>query len=1085
MAKVKEILGIQFKLQRFILRQDNDGRVFAVPTISNMPENRQLENLQIGNIAFVNTVALNCNGVTKTDIIVNLGNNNDVIQIDVSKLETPELRSKYAKATYYMRGKGAAMKLYVLRKGLNPTTAAIEFKLRPLFGTEKPVKFHEAGMPGFCRFGGKNGGQIATNGSEKVGVLTLTNNNNADSIAKRDDTVSFGMLPYYYGKSMDIVVAAKLASRAANWMSVKLADQPETPEDSEIRCYGIYFGVFGGDSTDVFGTDPLDGMSFTTMCKPGAAVQNRAYLFKTVSHGVSDRQMKVLCDHLDRKPIHLTREQIASDKNLTAELHKAVQEKGEGTRFAGRLVIICDDVNSPVQYLGDMNALKADYDFTRISGLNIVKTFDNDKKDHASLSSQVLTKCLMNNVEKTTKLFVEQHKAELADKFDFKPIKATVESLTNQGTYINAMMDIDPDLQKKYGWLFRRLVNQTLLGDSNNISHMHVEVPGYYKLMAGDFGAFFGVKLLNADEIFCNGLKAVKSFSAIKFPAKNGLEYGNYRVVSYKTILERIAEKVALGLISKSVARCLAGMFQNLKTSIVVFPAFKIVKQLHAGADFDGDEVMLYETEFVGLTAAPVAVRVDNADQKGGNNDTVIFTPDIMAQMMARKLAFDNVSVGAITNALEALQYMEFEALRNAEKAQSICDFFAEKLLPVFVKFARQFGIKPDKDIDAYVPVLHIDGEDHGIKYIDVNWQKIAKTVSQIIAVSMNKDNILAFLHDWNSGIDRWFQETTIDSFKQFFNVNFPKGLIKVLKRSTDTYKTRIDWRKNEVVISEVADARGIRDEIRQAMRVDTIKLAESVKDKVAKMPSFTDEFSGADSSIKDVCMDMYEDVEQSVKDAMATLMYLIIDAGSIYANTLDSDLYASIIEGIQNQIRMVTYGMAPAARMAVVFGFLFNNKEIMDTVLPKLGTVILRDEMIAFVANASSRRDEVSDIVEDAIDCSFDPSLMVARIYGSPKFIDKVAALLHGKDDDTENTFQILRDEYNELKLFINGQKGGNLDVGKAKFNRLASILVNREGTIASTYRDRDDDENVKNRVDEIFFVFTDVKKIQKGADK
>lgn len=1085
MAKVKE--SLQFKVQRFILRQDNDGRVFAVPTISSMPENRQLENLQIGNVPFVSvTLPRRALGAdTKTDVIVSLGNNNDVIQVDVSRMDTPELRSKYAKATYYMRGKGAAMKLYVLRKGLNPTTAAIEFKLRPLFGTEKPVKFHEAGMPGFCRFGGKNGGQIATNGSEKVGVLTLTNNNNADSIAKRDDTVSFGMLPYYYGKSMDIVVAAKLASRAANWMSVKLADQPETPEDSEVRCYGIYFGVFGGDSTDVFGTDPLDGMSFTTMCKPGAAVQNRAYLFKTVSHGVSDRQMKVLVRHLDRKPIRLTRAEIASDANLTAELHKAVKEKGEGTRFAGRLVIICDDVNSPVQYLGDMNALKADYDFTRISGLNIVNVFDNDKKDRASLSSQVLTKCLMNNVEDATKLFVKQHKAELADKFDFKPIKATVESLQNQGMYVNALMDIDSELQQKYGWLFRRLVNQTLLGDSNNIDRMHIEVPGYYKLMAGDFGAFFGVKLLNADEIFCNSLKAVKSFSAIKFPAKNGREYGNYRVVDYATIVDRIAEKVNAGLISKSVARCLAGMYQNLKTGIVVFPAFKIVKQLHAGADFDGDEVMLYETEFVGLTAAPVAVRVDNADQKGGNNDTVIFTPDIMAQMMARKLAFDNVSVGAITNALEALQYMEFEALRSAEKAQSVCDFFAEKLLPVFVKFARQFGIKPDKDIDGYVPVLHIDGEDHGIKYIDVNWQKIAKTVSQIIAVSMNKDNILAFLHDWNSGIDRWFQETTIDSFKQFFNVNFPKGLIKVLKRSTDTYKTRIDWRKNEVVVGEVADARGIRDEIRQAMRADTIKLAESVKDKVAAMPSFTDEFSGADSSIKDVCMDMYEDVEQSVKDAMATLMYLIIDAGSIYANTLDSDLYASIIEGIQNQIRMVTYGMAPAARMAVVFGFLFNNKEIMDTVLPKLGTIILRDEMIAFVANASSRRDEVSNIVEDAIDCSFDPSLMVARIYGSPKFIDKVAALLHGKDDDTENTFQILRDEYNELKLFINGQKGGNLDVGKAKFNRLASILVNREGTIASTYRSHDDDENVKNRVDEIFFVFTNVKKIQKEADK
>ena len=1045
----QEIVAKTISIIRVSLRKrkdENGGKVITtVAEPAAMPINPQLGGVELSNkpVPFPDG---------KGDAILRPGNNMDVIQLDTSALPPAE-GAEWVKKTYFLRGVGRRLKIYVLDERLNLQTGRYEKYLFPLYGTKKPINFQEAGMIGYRRFGGPNGGQVKTPGSEKIGVITMVNNNGKDLVTATIAEATFGMFDAYKGKSMTVDKAAKIATRGGNPMPVrKLGD--------EVRCYAIYFGKFASESESVFGKEALDGMSYTTLVEPGTLVQNRAYMFKTVSTGLEQFQMDVHIRHLDADPIRICRQDI--DTNLQQELFKAVEDKGIGTRFAGRVVIICDDDVQGVQYLGDMNALKAGFDFRQISRLNVVKEFGADSPKTASLSSQVLTKCLMNDSQAAFNLFRKQHAKNLEKAFNFKPVKADRKSANSVGKWINSVLDIDPEADMKYGWLFKRLVkrlvNQVLLSDSGNVNRLHIEVPGSYKVLAGDFGAFFGVKLLKAGECFSRGLDGEKTYSMVKFPAKNGWEYGNYKVISLAGMKNRIKTAVKCGLISREEGKVLSLMFQDLESSVVVMPALAIIKKLHAGMDFDGDEGMFFETAFVGLTQDPIAVvvvppKTEDIDEK------VVIGPDYMAQMMSKQMSFGNASVGAVTNALEELQYMEFEALRSDVKAEAVRKFFEKKLRPVFVSFARQYGIKSADVSTVYERVINIDGVDNGIKFSVVNWDKIAKTISQIIAVPMTVANVMAFLHDWNSGIDRWFQEITIDSVKKFFDVHFPKGLIRALLRSSNqSYSVKMEWddKKHKGEPKEAMPKAGgsphaHRTPILAAQKTDPPTAAQ----KVLAIPELDGQYFGSEYTVKQVCYKAWDKLGDSMQESITCLLRTASAVGAVYAGTRDSDKYMHIMKCIENQIRMTMFKLAPVVRAEAVLGCIFANK-MEKSVLNKIGTILLRGELMCFIAAGSKKFQEFEDI-ESWFDFSFDPSIMVVAVSAYDDYLDEVEEKLNGDDEDVKVDF--CGDPHNgSVSMFLNDKRMSYVETGNKKDGNTPSmygrILDGRTGIIVSIDR-------------------------------
>lgn len=984
----------------------NDQGTHAVPVAEKIQLSRQIRD-----IVTVKPSKFFFNG---EELLLD-GDNNNIIQIDVSHVNDPRRASVLLTARYYMRGKGKNMKFY--RAADNPKKWGVT-TCYPVFGKDA-VKFDERpNMTGFCRFGGPEGGQISTKNNVKKGVLTLLNNNNADRIHSLMDTADFGCLADFIGQTVSAEKAVKLASRLGNWMAV-------TEDGPVVENIAIYFGEFANGD--------LDGMSFTTLAKAGHAVQNRAYLCKTLSLGVSSKSMKEIIDKLDMDPIVICRQQI--DSCLNEEIRAAIDCKGKDTRFEGRVLIIRDlESKDGTQYLADMNALKASFDTRRISNLNIVKWFDNRSYD-ASLANQVLTKILFQDPVVAKEVFKTAHQKTLEDRFNFRAMEVSEETLTDDVLFSNAILGIDPDAKKKYGWIFKRSIDQVLKGDRQALNKFHMPMEGSYNVLVGDLGTLFGIKLLNADEMFSNSLDVITEYTSIKFPSFDQREYANMRNIG-DVIYDRIADAVNSHKISVEQGAMLHDLCQNLSKAIVMYPAMPIVKNRQAGLDFDGDCATFIRADLLGLKAEPVAVKCEPPTTKDSSQITIGW--DLMAKAMAKVRSFGNLSVGAVTNLFVQFQYMELNRDFNAFKK------FAGKF--------HNFGTGKKN----YKPVLKIDGSEDNVKFVEVSDNKISSIFAQIHDMKLDDENIIDCLHDINMGVGRWYQESTIDAGSKFYQIFVSEELRSLLNGQVNPdVEVSVDWRFGKVnsVKGQTFYTDNARKSIQFALTAQTQKMAQKAIDDVSTMPKF-------DQVAKDRCIAIYNGLSADAKCVVKTLISEIKNAGQVYSETHDVTLYRSLLDSIENMYRLVTFDYDDMSRIALLFGYGFVEDSY---IIDKLGTKILRKEFVEFVRTFSESEVEVPELKAEA-----DPSVMVFRlkVNGGADYLQNIQK--HLEDEDT--MVQLMA-KGKAVVLNINGtpisykNEAGKktpafVDCG-VKGSRMAKILVSREGKVASTHLLTDNKSN------------------------
>ena len=938
------------------------------------------------------------------------GDNNNIIQIDVSHVSDPHRAAVLLTARYYMRGKGKNMKFY--RTADNPKKWGVT-TCYPVFGKDAKKFDERPNMTGFCRFGGQEGGQISTKNNVKKGVLTLLNNNNVDRVRKIMDTADFGCLSDFIGQTVSAEKAVKLASRLGNWMAV-------TEDGPSVDNFAIYFGEFAdGD---------LDGMSFTTLVKAGHAVQNRAYLCKTLSLGVSEQAMNTIVSSLDNEPIVIDRENVTDD--LNKKIREAIDCKGRGTRFEERILVIRGAKDESVQYLADMNALKASFDTRRVSNLNIVKRFDNRSYD-ASLANQVLTKIMFQDPVVAKEVFKMAHQRALKDHFNFRAMDVSEKTLADDVLFSNVILNIDPDAKRKYGWIFKRSIDQVLKGDRQALNKFHMPMEGSYNVLVGDIGALFGIKLLNADEVFSNSLDVITEYTSIKFPSFDQREYANVRNIG-NVIYDRIADAVNSHKLWPEQGAVLHDLCQNLGKSIVMYPAMPIVKNRQAGLDFDGDCATFIRADLLGLKAEPVAVKCEPPTTKDSSQITIGW--DLMAKAMAKVRSFGNLSVGAVTNLFVQFQYMELN-----------CDFDAFKKFAV--KF-RNFGAGKKN----YKPVLKIDGSEDDVKFVEVSANKIDTIFAQIHDMKLDEENIMVCLHDINMGVGRWYQESTIDAGSKFYQIFVSEELRSLLNGQVNPdVEVSIDWKSGKVnsVKGQMFYADNARKSIQYALTAQTQKMAQKAIDDVSTMPEF-------DQAAKDRCVTIYNGLSIDAKCVVKTLISEIKNAGQVYSETHDVNLYRSLLDSIENMYRLATFDYDDMSRIALLFGYGFVED---NYIIDKLGTKILREEFVEFVQTLSESEVEVPELKAEA-----DPSVMVFRL----KVKDATTYL--------QNIQKHLEDEDATAQLMVKGKaivlniNGTPISYGKKtptfvdcgiKGSRLAKILANREGKVASTHLLTDNKSN------------------------
>ncbi len=1008
-------------IYRFVLKQKLNKKTRKMYTVAEPVIEKITVSQQIRDIISTKPAKFLADG---EEVLLN-GDNNNIIQIDVSKIKDTNLAAKLLTDRYYMRGKGKNMKLYVVQYDVKHFGQKV---LVPIFGSDKAIQERE-NMVGFCRFGGPEGGQISTNSNIKKGVLTMLNNNNPERIHKAMDQIDFGCLSAFIGKTVSFEKAVKLASRLGNWMAV-------ANDGPSVDNFAIYFGEFANGN--------LDGMSFTTLVKAGQTVQNRAYLCKTLSLGVSDKTMDTIMNSLDSDPIVIDRADITDD--LNKEIRTAIDCKGEGTRFAGRVLVIKGNDNG-VDYLADMNALKASFNLTRVSNLNIVKVFAN-KEIGASLSSQILTKMLFQNPENAKKLYLDCHEKALKDSFNFRAMEATEENIHDDIIFPNAILGIDANAKTKYGWIFRRAVDQVLQGDRRALNEFHTPIDGSYKALIGDIGALFGVKLLNADEVFSNGLITMKQYTSIKFPSFDQREYANVRNIG-DVIYDRIADAVNDGKLTKEQGAMLHDLCQDLGKAIVMYPAMPIIKNRQAGLDFDGDCAVFIKADLLGLKDAPVAIKCEPPTSKDASQTKIGY--DIMAQAMAKIWSFGNLSVGTVTNIFAELQYMELN-----------------KDIKKFTELARKFLNLGGTE--KYVPVLGINGTEDGVDYIDVSEEKIRAIFDQIPHMALTESNIMTCLHDINHGVGRWYQEGSTDAVKKFYQIVVPMAL-QELKKQPVYAEVKINWQKR--VINKVASDGLYKDAIRRDFQ---LTLVEQTKEMTKKVASIVCKMPDMDEDVKEMCREFYAEQQYDIKKSIAVLISEIRNAGTIYHETKNGDLYQNMLSNIENMFRLVTFNFDPRNRIAVLLGHDLDQekqhpgKEVYH-VTDVIGTKILREEFVQFVTyfvakDADEEHQAELHELNESMEVEADPSVMIFRV--SVKATKEEVASIKAKLDADDAIVQTGRKHKGSAVIAaVNGEilkyrtiegfeslafVDCGMDKGVTKFTRLSNVLTDRKGSVANT---------------------------------
>ena len=356
----------------------------------------------------------------------------------------------------------------------------------------------------------------------------------------------------------------------------------------------------------------------------GIGLQCRPYLCKLMA--IARRRQYIeeyIATHL-WECIYIYRDEITPEQQDAYNL--AVESKGQSGPYAGKVVVLCETRGKvEIDFFTDLNGLKATFDLTRHSGLNVLDmTHSEHNIEHGSQTSTQLLQTLMLVRPKTTKMWIRRLARHMSNHKYNRLVKSEGHAIsaTDMGEFLNCaniVSQIAPSfVADVYRPFYKTAVNSLTEGAVGKFSTLNLPTKGAYCKLTTEPGADFGEKFLNIlpggqVEVLCPIAEwnNIKKFIALKYPKMHILEFLKAIVVPVDEYCDRVDASTTLTDTQKFLVKDAA---RHQSKGLMALPAIEILKNMLAGMDFDGDAAQLYFDKVATVIAwkkNPVAVDKD------------------------------------------------------------------------------------------------------------------------------------------------------------------------------------------------------------------------------------------------------------------------------------------------------------------------------------------------------------------------------------------------------------------------------------------------------------------------------------------
>ena len=451
----------------------------------------------------------------------------------------------------------------------------------------------------------KKGCMTSSNGQVKKQEITLPCNNlpGFDYRTILND-LTFGLadiLEKYPRKITKIKQVAQLSTRLAQ------VDAPAV-EGLHVDVFAVYMGIYSDlwDGQiylqDAYVADWYAdrlGEQFSVLCKAvrGITLQCRPYMCKGNGSVVSKEYLNdFLRAHYAGDVIILKRDELTLEDQIA--FNEAIWSKGKEGKFAGKLVILCDNteqaMSKGVQVYTDLNGLKETFNLSRRSGLNVLDT--TEESEDINTSTQTFATFMVANEERAHDLFMEKCENVVESVFQQvmaeQGMSATFDEVSNSMSPMQLGGKLFPHFLREH-WTpgYRQIVNNAIEGLANRIAKCNLVNEGAYDVFVVDACLDFGFEGLkfenNICEVFCKDIN--RDSMLVRFPKANAYGFSIVRPVTVETIVERA---VAAGVPAHRI-ELLKDRLNEQSEGIVMLPASQSLMDKHDGHDFDGDHGQL------------------------------------------------------------------------------------------------------------------------------------------------------------------------------------------------------------------------------------------------------------------------------------------------------------------------------------------------------------------------------------------------------------------------------------------------------------------------------------------------------------
>lgn len=358
----------------------------------------------------------------------------------------------------------------------------------------------------------------------------------------------------------------------------------------------------------------------------GIFIQCRPWLNKVLAEVTMRRYIEGVIRFLDKDVIVLDRNNLKEGDQEDFDLCFDKKNKTK-SKFWGKLVVVTDTPDDyAIDFFTDLNGLKASYDLSRPSCLNML---DMSHTEHhietgATTSTQLVQSLMVLNAKKTEEIcarlgdaMVEGVRSSIMREDGVAPRWSDFQG--DSVNYTQLLQGIAPTfIRESYRPLFKSVANAAIEGLTTSASSLNYKTKGAYAKITTDPAADFGVRILGVDEeggveVLCPvaSRKRISRLVGIKYPKMHFLEYLKGKVVSIKDYIQRV-EDSALSDWQKCLVIELA---KSITGGAIVVPAVERLKNMLAGMDFDGDAMTLYFDEDIVdilFKEVPLAISIEN-----------------------------------------------------------------------------------------------------------------------------------------------------------------------------------------------------------------------------------------------------------------------------------------------------------------------------------------------------------------------------------------------------------------------------------------------------------------------------------------